>query len=40
MDALLSIPRHEITTVYDVISGFISWSKKLVTLDAWVRLSN
>ena len=40
MDALLSIPRVEITTVHDAISGLISWLKKLVTLDARVRLSN
>ena len=40
MDALLSIPRDKTTTVRDAIGGFVSWPKKLVTLDAWVRLSN
>jgi len=40
MDALLLIPRDEITIVHDAIGGFISWRKKLVTLDARVRLSN
>jgi len=40
MDVLLSIPRNEITTVSDAIGGFVSWPKKLISLDARVRLSN
>ena len=40
MNTLLQISRDEITIVHDAIGGFISWSKKLVTLNAWVRLLN
>ena len=40
MNTLLHISRDEITIVRDAIGGFISWSKKLVTLDVRVCLSN
>ena len=40
MDTLLPIPHDEFTTVRDAISDFISWPKKLITLDARVLLSN
>ena len=33
MDALLPIPRDEMTTVRDAIGTFVSWPKKLITLD-------
>ena len=36
MDALLPIPRDEMTTVRDAIDSFVSWIKKLITLDTRV----
>ena len=36
MDALLSISYDEMTIGRDTSGGFVSWSKRLVTLDAWV----
>ena len=39
MDSLLPIPREEMTTVHDAIGSFVSWPKKLITLDTRVCLS-
>jgi len=33
MDALLPISRDEMTTIRDAIGSFVSWPKKLITLD-------
>jgi len=40
MDALLPIRCDEITTDRNAIGGFVSWPRKLVTLDVRVQLSN
>jgi len=39
MDALLAISRDEMTTVHSSNDSFMSWPKKLITLDVGVCLS-
>jgi len=39
VNALLSIPCDEMTIVHDAIDNFVSWPKKLITLDTLVCLS-